>query len=95
MSRSFVLLMADRRPIDPSADARLGITVSRRVGPSVVRSRVKRRLREWFRTHRAEIPRGKDIVVIARSAAASISQVEIERELGVAMTRLPHAMDRT
>ena len=31
------------------AASRLGITVSRKVGGAVVRNRVKRRIREWFR----------------------------------------------
>jgi ribonuclease P protein component len=80
-SRSFVLLVADRFDGDAAAPARLGLTVSRRVGGSVVRNRVKRRVREWFRTHHETLPKGKDCVVVARPAAASATSAELAREL--------------
>lgn len=51
---------------------RLGLTVSRRVGNAVVRNRVKRRLREWFREARWELSGTWDIVVIARREAAGL-----------------------
>lgn len=85
-SRSFVLLVADQRGTDRAAPPRLGITVSRRVGSAVIRARVKRRVREWFRRNRAMIPKGKDLVVIARPAAADAK--EIGRELASALQRL-------
>lgn len=50
---------------------RLGLTVSRKVGNAVVRASVKRRIREIFRRNRSQWPLGVDLVVIARSAAAS------------------------
>lgn len=87
-SRSFVLLVADRHDRDAEAPARLGLTVSRRVGGAVVRNRVKRRVREWFRTHRALFPRGKDCVVVARPAAAGIDSRELDRELAALLARL-------
>jgi len=87
-SRSFVLLVADRYDRDREAPARLGLTVSRRVGGAVVRTRVKRRLREWFRRHRDLFPTGRDFVVIARPAAATASADEVGRELEAALARL-------
>ena len=48
--------------------ARLGVTVSSRVGNAVVRNRVKRWVREAFRAAAAALP-AVDLVVIARSAA--------------------------
>jgi len=51
---------------------RLGLVVSRRVGGAVVRNRVKRVVREWFRRHRSLLPKGVDLVVIARSDAADL-----------------------
>ena len=46
--------------------SRLGLTVSRRVGPAVVRHQWKRHLREVFRCRRGEMPVGYDIVAIPR-----------------------------
>ena len=49
---------------------RLGISVSKKVGKSVVRSRVTRLIKESYRLMEEDIQRGYDIVVIARSSAA-------------------------
>ena len=48
------------------AHARLGLSVSRKVGGAVVRNRWKRLIREAFRLSRRELPRGIDLVVIPR-----------------------------
>jgi ribonuclease P protein component len=45
---------------------RLGLSVSRKVGSAVVRNRVKRLLREAFRTSASALPPGLDLVVVAR-----------------------------
>jgi ribonuclease P protein component len=59
---------------------RLGITVSRRVGGAVVRNRVKRLVREVFRRHKGDVPRG-DSVVIARTGAGNLSYGGASEEL--------------
>jgi ribonuclease P protein component len=61
---------------------RLGITVSRKVGNSVVRHRVKRRVREAYRRWpgRHELP-AADLVVHAKPAAATASSQELGQEL--------------
>lgn len=46
--------------------SRIGITVSKKVGKSVVRNLVKRRIRESLREWQALIPEGYDLVWIAR-----------------------------
>lgn len=45
---------------------RLGISVSKKVGNSVVRHRTTRLIREAYRLHQDELIKGKDIVVVAR-----------------------------
>ena len=50
-------------------DLRLGISVSKKVGNSVVRHRVTRMIRESFRKLRPELVPGCSIVVVARVRA--------------------------
>jgi ribonuclease P protein component len=61
------------------AGARLGLTVPRAIGGAVARNRIKRRLREAFRRHRAEFGDRWDIVVNPRRAALAAPFAEIER----------------
>jgi ribonuclease P protein component len=67
---------------------RLGLTVSTKVGPAVVRNRIRRRLRELFRVKKDKLPPGLDLVLIARNSAAESdfprllkAYERIEREL--------------
>ena len=70
MTDGFVVVV---RPTPDGDGSRLGVTVSRKVGNAVVRNRVKRRIREWFRRDRSAIGPGLDLVVIARPSAARMS----------------------
>jgi len=60
---------------------RFGISVKRALGGSVVRNRIRRRVREMFRLHRMEIPAGWDIVVHPRSSVATAEFRTLETEL--------------
>ena len=60
---------------------RIGISVSKKVGNSVVRHRVTRLVRESYRLHEAVFNSGLDIVVVARKTAASVGYFEIEESL--------------
>ena len=52
-----------------SSNNRYGITVSKKVGNSVVRHRVTRLIRESIRLNEEKFARGYDIVIIARNTA--------------------------
>ena len=60
---------------------RIGISVSKKVGNSVVRHRVTRLVRESYRLHEAVFNSGLDIVIVARPSAASVGYDDIESAL--------------
>ena len=57
---------------------RFGISVSKKVGNSVVRSRITRLLRESYRLSESKFLAGYDIVVIARASAKEATYREVE-----------------
>ena len=59
-------------------EIRIGISVSKKVGNSIVRHRLTRLIRETYRLHREELADGYDIVVIARNSAKDKSYQQIE-----------------
>ncbi len=60
---------------------RLGISVSKKVGNSVVRHRIGRLIRESYRKNEEKFLPGMDLVVIARQAANGRTYQEIESAL--------------
>ena len=60
---------------------RLGISVSKKVGNSVVRHRLTRLIRESYRLNEAEFENSLDIVVVARPQAKDRTYQEIESAL--------------
>lgn len=55
---------------------KFGCAVSRKVGKAVVRNRVKRYLREIYRTHRAQLPDDIQMVIVARPISARLTYHE-------------------
>ena len=67
--------------------SRLGMAVSRQVGNAVVRNRVKRRMRELFRRHKALLQPACDVVFVARRGAAEASLEEYTQQFLVLLRR--------
>lgn len=66
-------------PTGKDSPSRIGMSVSKKVGNSVVRHRVKRLIRESHRLNRHQIADGFDIVVIARNEAKNRNYLDIEK----------------
>lgn len=69
---------------------RIGLTVSKRLGGAVVRSRVRRILRAAYRQLETEqnIKKGKLIVIAARDAACKAKSTDIYKDLLFAARKL-------
>lgn len=80
------LLMANR-----SGAPRAGFVVSGKVGNSVIRHRITRRLRPLVRAHLTELPAGTDLVVRALPSAAGATSAQLgsslDTGLGAAMRK--------
>ena len=82
----FLVLYAFPRGDGAGEGPRLGLSVSRRVGGAVDRTRVKRVLREAFWQEAERLPEGSDYVVVARPEAKALAEREgadgVRRALG-------------
>jgi ribonuclease P protein component len=72
--------------------SRIGITVTKKVGGAVTRNRIKRVVREYFRTHRDSIQRTLDINIIAKKAVADLTHAESYSSLRNIFSRLSTRM---
>ncbi len=78
VGRHFVCHVARQ---ESDGGCRLGLAVSRKIGHAVARNRVKRRVREFFRTHREGIEPDVLLVVVARPGAAELDWPVFSGEL--------------
>ena len=60
---------------------RLGVSVSKKVGNSIVRHRLARLIRESFRLESHKITRGLDIVVVARTSLSDKGYKETHQSM--------------
>ena len=97
-NRFLVLYVFPREDDAPeSVDAsgpRLGLSVSRRVGGAVDRTRVKRVLREAFWAEADRLPTGADYVVVARPDARELAAREGMQGVRAALSELIDQLPR-
>jgi ribonuclease P protein component len=83
------VLQARTRSGDAEEEARLGFTVSKRVGNAVMRNRARRRLREAARLVLAEAAMpGVDYVLIGRGDAITRPFERLQADMVTALSRL-------
>jgi ribonuclease P protein component len=73
-------LIANWLQVPGAERSRLGVVVSKKVGGAVVRSRVKRLLRETFRLHQYEFAQPLELVLVARPSMAERTFADVERD---------------
>lgn len=66
---------------------RVGLTVTKRIGNAVIRNRIKRRARDWLRRH-GWVPAGRDVVLVAKDAAATSTSADIGQDLARVVARI-------
>ncbi len=77
--RVFVLRREDGGP------TRLGITVTRKVGKAVLRNRIKRLVREWFRRRDHGMASCDLIVIVKQEFPKDLRQQQVESDLEQAL----------
>ncbi len=80
------VLQARRR--DDEGPARVGFTVSKKVGNAVERNRVRRRLREIVRLSPLPLMIGHDYVLVGRRSALSLPFARMAEEFEGALKRV-------
>lgn len=68
--------------------SRLGITAGVKLGCAVKRNRVRRRIRELYRTNEEKFSPGYDVVVVARTRAVYARYRDLERSFLQLMRKL-------
>jgi len=79
----FIIIMA----VSVFPYSRIGVTVSRKVGNSVHRNRIKRLVREFFRNNR-DLFLSADYSIIARSGAVKLEYTEVCQEIANGLCRI-------
>lgn len=83
VTRWFLVFTAQR---PDAGEARLGITVTRKVGGAVRRNRIKRLVREWFRRRKAVLGACDVVVIAKRDIPEQLCLASVIRDLDQALS---------
>jgi ribonuclease P protein component len=86
------VVVAAARSDETPGHARAAVVAGRRVGPAVVRNRVKRRLRAIVRDELPQLPGGTLLVVRALPGAAAADYGQLGRWVRAAVARSTQAL---
>jgi ribonuclease P protein component len=78
-----------------SGEVRLGVSVSKKVGNSVVRHRIARFARESVRTLKTDIPSGTDVVLVAKEGASAATFSDACGAITMAIKKTGDKKDKT
>ncbi len=67
---------------------RAGIVCSKKVGIAVIRNKIRRRVKAFFRENYKEINFSRDIILIARKDCASASWQQIVQDLSININKI-------
>jgi ribonuclease P protein component len=62
-------------------NTRLGVSISKKVGKSTTRNKIKRRIKEIFRKNYSDIKKGYDVVISVKPGAAQSSFNSLNNEI--------------
>ncbi|MFH1874633.1 MAG: ribonuclease P protein component [Pseudomonadota bacterium] len=71
----------------PGPRKRLGVIVSKKVGNAVIRNKIKRIMRDFFRVNRQDFLSG-DFVFVAKNQAAKQTSQELRQQIAKLLQRL-------
>lgn len=89
---SILLLFASRNSLGTT---RIGLSVSRRHGNSVVRHRLRRMLREAYRLEQHRLPEGLDLILIPGREAPQASMKEWRKAIVALVQRVVKLLEPT